>query len=242
MDEHTEPLAEADQLIRRGKAKAALSHVTEILESYVRHLATETGARRKLAADDPERFANVPIVDLLDFLIDKGVLRHRQKTDIRELRRLLDRAERESIGPSLEQANTALRFAREFIDRNETTAADLMRGPVVGLDRDKLVEDAVTIMRSRGVRQLPVLENGEPKRAVTPEVILRLVDEAVPDLARKTLWEVADRGLPKVSPDAKLWELLPLLRTRPAILVVDEGRIVGIIGPSDVLQVVRRYQ
>lgn len=242
MDGRTEALAEAGQLIRQGKAKAALSHVCRTLESYVRHVAIANGAGPELAGGDPDRLATLTQTELIDFLIDKGILRRRQKADIRELHRQADLAEHGEIGPSIEQANSALRFVREFIDRNETTAADLMRSPVVGLDRDKLVQDAVTVMRSRGVRQLPVLENGEAARAVTPETILKLIDEGISDLARKDLWEIADRGLPRIAPSTKLPEVLRLLRTNTAVLVADGGRTVGMIAASDVMQVVRGYR
>lgn len=242
MDTLETALAEAAQLIRLGKAKESLTLVDETLASHVRHLALVAGAERELAGGDPNRLATITPVEFIDFLVERGVLRHRQKADMREIHRQVTVAKREHVGPTLEQANRALRFAREFIDRCETAARDLMRSPVLGIDRDKLIEDAVTLMRSRGVRQLPVIEKGRPARALTPETILRLVDEGVSDLACTPVWDVADRGLPKVSPEAKLPELLRLLRTNPAVLVVEGDKTVGLVTASDVLQVVRRYR
>lgn len=242
MDSVNRSLAEAAQLVRLGKAKESLALVNTTMESYIRHLALAEGAQQALAGGDPDRLTTIPQVDFLDFLIERGVLRHRQKADIREIHRQVSVAEREHVGPKLEQANHALRFAREFVDRCETTARDLMRGPVLGIDGDRLVEDAVTLMRSRGVRQLPVTQKGSPARSLTPGTILKLIDEGVSDLARKPVWEIADRGMPQVSPDAKLPELLRLLKTNSAVLVTEGGKTVGMVTASDVLQVVRRYR
>jgi len=233
---------QAAQLISLGKAKAALAVINTTFESYLRHLAIAHGAVERLANGDSDRLASISAVEFMDFLIEEGILRHRQKADIRDISRLLTSAEREELGPSLEQANRALRLLREFVDRQETTAADVMSGPVMGIDRDDLVEDALTVMRVRGVRRLPVLENGRPARTIIPRTILKLIDEGTPDLARLTVWDVADRGLPQVPPDAKLPDLLRLLRTNPGILVVDDDKVVGMVTASDLLQVVRKYR
>jgi len=188
MDATQTSLAETAQLIKLGKAKEALMLIDETLASYVRHLAIVQGAEHELAGGDPDRLAAITPVEFIDFLIDRGVLRHRQKADIREIHRQVTVAEREHVGPSLEQANHVLRLTRELIDRCETTARDLMRDPVLGIDRDKLVEDAVALMRSRGVRQVPVTEKGRPARSLTPETILHLLDDGASDLARTSVW------------------------------------------------------
>lgn len=242
MDSIEQDITEAAGLIELGKAKEALSLLNATLESYVRHMAIAEGAVQHLADGNPDRLSAVSDVQFIDFLVERGILRHRQKSDIREIHRQVTVAEREHVGPSLEQANDALRFLREFVDRNETTARDLMGGPVIGLDRDRLIEDVLALMRVRGIRHIPVTEKGKPVRSVEPETILRLLDEGTSDLARTPVWDIADRGMPKVAPDARLPELLRLLRTNAAVLVVEAEKIIGIVSASDVLQVVRRYQ
>ncbi len=230
------------ELLARGRARDSLYCVNDTLESYIRYLAIENGAAGALSQGDVELLAGVALPALVDFLIEKGVLRYRHKAEIRELRRLADEARRHNMGPSLEQATTALRFLREFVDRNETTAADLMRSPVVGVDREESLERAVTMMRERGLHQLPVLENGIPVRCLTMGTLQRLIDEGASDLGRRSVWDVAERALPQIRPSLRLPHVLAQLRTHPALLVVEGERVLGIISPSDVLQVLHVYR
>jgi len=123
MDGIDQQIDQAARLISQGKAKAALEVVNATFESYLRHLAIVHGAVDRLAGGDSDRLAAISSVDFMDFLIDEGVLRHRQKADIRDVSRQLTSAERDGIGPSLEQANRGLRLLREFVDRQEITAA-----------------------------------------------------------------------------------------------------------------------
>lgn len=241
MDRVSESLAEAARLLAQGRARETLSHTYETLDAYARHLAVEAGAQRELAGGDPDRLARISTMDLIDFLVEEGVLRRRQKAEIRDIHRQLLTSERERIGPSLERAATALRFTREFVDRNEMTARDVMRSPVLGIDRDKSIEDAIAIMRTRDVRELPILENGRPVRAIGTETIRRLLDEGASDLARTHVWDAAERGFPLVPPAARLPQLLHLLRTHPAVLVVENARAVGIVTDAELSKAVRRY-
>ncbi len=234
-------IGEAAELLAQGRARDSLYRTNDTLEAYVRYLAVSNGAAAALSQGDVELLAGVPLQALIDYLIDQSILRYRHKADIREVRRLVDEARRRNLGPSLEQATWALRFLREFVDRNETAAGDIMRSPVLGVDRYESVGRAVSMMRERGLHQLPVLADGVPVRCLTTGMVQRLIDEGISDLARRPVWDVAERAMPQITTATKLPQILSALRTHPALLVVDDGRVVGIIASSDVLRVLRVY-
>ncbi|RJQ53020.1 MAG: CBS domain-containing protein [Actinobacteria bacterium] len=234
-------IVEAGALLACGKVRESLFLTSETLEAYIRYLAVQSGAIRELVEGNPDKLAAVPLPALIDFLIEQHILRYRHKAEIREVRRLVDEARRHDVGPSIEQANGALRFLKEFVTRNETTAASLMRSPVIGIDRDQPVSRAVAMMRERGLHQLPVLEKGVPTRCLTTGTLQRWLDDGTSALGRMPVWEVAERALPQIPRSMRLPHVLRELRTHPALLVVEGEKIVGIVTIADVLQVIREY-
>jgi CBS domain-containing protein len=129
-----------------------------------------------------------------------------------------------------------------------------MRQPVVTIGLDTPVADAVTTMRERGIRHLPVVDGAcrlvgivtdRDLRHVILDVAVRGIDEAAsPD--DLTVREVMTWGVVTVRPATDLREAARIMRERRlgALPVVDAaGQVVGILTERDlidVLQVVLR--
>jgi cystathionine beta-synthase len=96
------------------------------------------------------------------------------------------------------------------------------------------VSDALQMMNTYGLSQLPVLEDG---RSVGSLREGRLMSKLLgnPDLMRSPVAEVMDKGFPVVSEDASVNTATRYLKNSPAILVEEYGRIVGIVTRYDVL-------
>ena len=96
------------------------------------------------------------------------------------------------------------------------------------------VSDALQMMNTYGLSQLPVLEDG---RSVGSLREGRLMSKLLgnPDLMRSPVAEVMDKGFPVVSEDAGVNTAARYLKNSPAILVEEYGRIVGIVTRYDVL-------
>ncbi|MCY7364631.1 MAG: CBS domain-containing protein [Frankiaceae bacterium] len=122
-------------------------------------------------------------------------------------------------------------------------AADVMTGPVVSVDTSALVADAIRLMRTHGVRHLPVVENGR---------FLGLVDDR---LVAHALLTASGHGAPEdqavsaatmhyvpqaapTTPMPRVANLLRHSRTDAVVVVDDSGRLLGIVTTVDVVSAV----
>src|SRR6266436_3422805 len=96
------------------------------------------------------------------------------------------------------------------------------------------VGDALAKMDEVGVTQLPVIEEGKPVGSVRENRVLAKVVRNR-ELLDARVNEVMESSFPTVDVDASSDEVSRRLRTSPAVLVEEYGRIVGIITRHDVL-------
>ena len=115
-------------------------------------------------------------------------------------------------------------------------ARDVMTSPVIKVSPDTPIEEVVEIMRSRGISQMPVVDGERIVGCVTEGSILRaMISRGRRLVARDCL----DRPFPMVSPDERIDTVTNMLLENPAVLVVEDGRIVGIITKQDVMKVMK---
>ncbi|HZE69708.1 MAG TPA: pyridoxal-phosphate dependent enzyme [Pyrinomonadaceae bacterium] len=96
------------------------------------------------------------------------------------------------------------------------------------------VGDALARMDQVGVTQLPVIEDGRAVGSIRENrVLARVVRNR--ELLDAKVHEVMEASFPTVDVDASSDEVTRRLRTSPAVLVEEYGRIVGIITRHDVL-------
>lgn len=122
-----------------------------------------------------------------------------------------------------------------------------MRHPVITLDADAPVRDAVALMRERGVRHLPVLDGDRrligivtdrDLRQATFDVALGRADEDRARAGDLPVREVMTWGVVTVTPATELREAIAVMRERRlgALPVVDRaGHVVGILTERDLL-------
>jgi len=89
-----------------------------------------------------------------------------------------------------------------------------------------------------GISQLPVLDGdkvvGSVQEGTLIRSILRSRDREV--LFASSLQSIMEDSFPIISPNTSIDEVLALFSTdKPAVLVVDKGRIVGIITKIDII-------
>ncbi len=96
------------------------------------------------------------------------------------------------------------------------------------------VSEALARMDEVGVTQMPVIEEGRSVGSVRENRVLARVVRN-PELLESKVHEVMEASFPSVDVDASSNEVTRRLRTSPAVLVEEYGRIVGIITRHDVL-------
>uniref|UniRef100_A0A7C3YF70 CBS domain-containing protein n=1 Tax=Geoglobus ahangari TaxID=113653 RepID=A0A7C3YF70_9EURY len=117
------------------------------------------------------------------------------------------------------------------------TAERIMNTPVVYVDPDANLLEAIDIMREKGFSQLPVIKGNRNVGCITESSILRVILSKGVEAARKMKVKDAMNGpLPEVHPNETLENISKMLLNSPALLVVDNSSIVGIITKHDVMK------
>jgi len=105
---------------------------------------------------------------------------------------------------------------------------------LISVAPDHLVGDALQMMNSYGLSQLPVLEGGNSVGSLREgRLMSKLLKNR--DLMKSPVSEVMEKGFPVISEDVSVEQAAKYLKDSPAILVEEYGRIVGIITRYDVL-------
>src|SRR5207302_8420625 len=105
---------------------------------------------------------------------------------------------------------------------------------VVVVAPSERVGDALAKMIELGLTQIPVLEDGESVGSLRENHLLAKVFNAR-DLLEGPVSKVMDKGFPTVDVDADVNVVTRKLRSSPAVLIEEYGRITGIITRHDVL-------
>jgi len=115
----------------------------------------------------------------------------------------------------------------------ETKGARSPKSLVIVAPGDR-VADALAKMNELGLTQIPVLEDGKSVGSLSENHLLtRVFNDR--DLLEGPVSNLMDKGFPTVDVDADVNVVTRKLRTSPAVLIEEYGRITGIITRLDVL-------
>lgn len=124
------------------------------------------------------------------------------------------------IVSALQEAESAVRHAE-----------DIMHEGVVTVAPDNSVREAINQMINEGYSQLPVTRDQRPQGIVSNTDIRQLESE---DAGSLPVAEVMRESFTTVEPEATLDEVNAHLNHQDAVLVVRDGRLIGIITEADV--------
>lgn len=115
-------------------------------------------------------------------------------------------------------------------------AADVMVSPIVFIDANDSVENAIGLMKKEDISQLPVTRRGRVVGSLMEKSLIKKIDLRKMDMYRTVhVYELMDHPLPTVSKNESLESVLSLLKENNAVIVEDFAKPVGIITRSDIL-------
>lgn len=126
----------------------------------------------------------------------------------------------------------------EEIEGGRVEARVLMNSPVIYLSPDDTLKKAAELMIEREISQIPVVERGRVVGGITESDVMRAAIEKSAESVR--VREVMTDPFPTVSAEESLSTISKLLFEYPAVLVVENGEIVGIITKQDVMKYLAR--
>jgi cystathionine beta-synthase len=140
------------------------------------------------------------------------------------------------------QFNDAWMQENQMLDTPRSTVQDLLerRSPnapaVVSVAPAAAVRQALNLMGTWGVSQMPVLENGQSVGGLIEGTLMTRA-LAQPALLERPVSEVMDPPFPEVEAGTTIDRVGAMLtRENPAALVRKDGKLIGIVSRYDVLQ------
>jgi predicted transcriptional regulator len=153
---------------------------------------------------------------------------------------LIARIESGDVDPRLSTVRSII-TALDDMEKSRIAAKDLMTSPVVSLPPDETVEQAVKIMERYGFSQLPVLENGVPIGSISENALVQaLSSRDIDRISNARVRELMEDSFPAVAPGTDMGTISALLETNHAVLVMEMGKVVGVITKYNIMQLIKK--
>lgn len=151
---------------------------------------------------------------------------------------MVARIEAGTVDPRVSTLNKIIQVLK-VAERPSITAEQVMHAPVHSVSPADAITTAVGIMRQEDVSQLPVIENGVPIGCVSESTIVNAIEQI--GIARAHTRKVKDfmeSSFPTIPPDIDIETVVHLLQQHHAVLVVGEGRVMGLITKHDLITLI----
>lgn len=121
-------------------------------------------------------------------------------------------------------------------DRKERTLQEVMSEQVVAVSPEDPIRGAVEEMRERGFSQLPVLDDEVAVGSVSEEdVVHALAEDESEEIGDQPVQEIMGAPFPTLDPEEPVEMALRMLEDRHAVLVVEGGKVTGLLTKADLL-------
>ncbi len=150
---------------------------------------------------------------------------------------LIARIERGSVDPRFSTLRKIINVINEAIGEKKLLARSIMSSPVISLDVNDTIGKAIELMWKYGISQLPVFQDGKLIGSIREDSILnRIKNEKIEDLLNKKVYDLKEEPFPVVNAETNIEEIGKILLSgKPAVLVEENGKIVGIITKIDLI-------
>ncbi len=152
---------------------------------------------------------------------------------------LIARIESGRFDPKLSLVKKIFRVLEE-IEGKSVDAKAIMHSPVISVSANDSIKRAAEIMIEHEISQMPVVEGDAVVGSITENAIVKAVLEKGSAAETLCVRDVMEQPFPTVSPNENLNSISRLLLENPAVLVIEKGKMVGIITKQDVMKFLTR--
>lgn len=152
---------------------------------------------------------------------------------------LIARIEKGSVDPRLSTLRGVVE-ALNGAERRKVRLSDIMTTPVAAVKATDTLAEAAALMRDRGYSQLPVVHKGQPVGSLSERTVVHALSESsdAASLAKAAVRDVMGPPFPTMEPSDTVDAAFRLLDQYPALIVMERGRIVGLVAKSNLLHLV----
>jgi predicted transcriptional regulator len=149
---------------------------------------------------------------------------------------LVAKLEQGAANPAYETVRRVLSCLEEAASQQEETAKELMQDAEVA-EPQEVVQKALARMKKNGYSQLPVVEAGRPVGSFSERNVLEHLEAGadLEDVHRRRVRDVMGDPFPTVDGGTRRRILVELLKDREAVLVIQKGKVAGVVTRTDVL-------
>lgn len=159
---------------------------------------------------------------------------------------LISRIERGNIDPRLSTVRKIMKVIEGLSINGKITARQIMHKPVITVKANQPVRVAVELMEKYDISQLPVVdEEGKPIGALQESTLINYLirERNFRRFSEKRILNIMEEPFPQVAPGTSIRELLYIFsQGAPAVLVVEDRGISGIITKIDLITTILRKQ
>jgi len=148
---------------------------------------------------------------------------------------MIARIESGSVDP---RVSTLARIIAVLSQKEEPLyrARDVMHTPVYTVGPADPVSRAVECMEKNDISQVPVVDRGVPIGCISESAIVSALEEGgMHGSGNRPVRDFMEPGFPTVPLAADVRDVVHLLRENHAVLVVDGGRVAGVITKHDLI-------
>ena len=149
---------------------------------------------------------------------------------------MIARIEAGTVDPRASTLRRIIKILNES-ETSYTSAADIMTIPVISISPDETIENTVDVMEQYGISQVPVIRHGVPIGCVSESAIIGAMENGTIQRSMKnSVLNIMEEGFPTVSPSEKIDAIIHSLQNHHAVLVMDQGKVVGVITKHDCIR------
>lgn len=153
---------------------------------------------------------------------------------------LIARIEKGTVDPRLSTLRRIIEAIKlvEMRAKKAKSAKDVMYSPVITIKSSDKVKKAIELMEEYAISQLPVVnDNGVPVGSITESTVLKKLLSGEPEkILKLKVEEIMEESFPTITPSTNIKDIQQLiLKKYPAVLVMEKGKIVGIITKIDLI-------
>lgn len=153
---------------------------------------------------------------------------------------LIARMENESVDARLSTFRAVV-DALNRAERTVVTLKDVMHAPVDVVRATDTMAEAIRLMREKSYSQVPVIAKGIPVGSLSERAVVHALAGArdAEALARAPVRDSMGPPFPTASPETSVDQAARLLEDQSALLVMERGKLLGIVSKADLLSLIK---
>ncbi|MBI5061090.1 MAG: CBS domain-containing protein [Candidatus Aenigmarchaeota archaeon] len=155
---------------------------------------------------------------------------------------MIARIEAGKVDPSYSNIINIFSALEKASSGKRISVKDIMNKKIIAINMSKTVKEAAALMKKNNISQMPVLDAGFVVGAICEKDILEKFanSQDLDELATMRIHGIMEKTFPQIDKDSPIDVASMLLEYNNAVLIIDKGKLAGIITRSDMLKLLHK--